>query len=447
MVLVIVGFSVIAFAYVQSITVREQAKLEFENVINFGGNIDKIAIQMLQARRSEKDFILRSNEKYLGKHANTMAAMLATVTDTQNYIVNEEHRQQLETLSKQMKAYQEGFLSLSSNMKASGLTPKTGLRGTLRGAVHNVEEVVNNADELKLTVSMLMMRRHEKDYLARKDKKYVEKMSKRNQEFNDLLKETNLKGNERKVLEDSMTVYQRDFVGLVANMNAAAEIQAAFRKNVHAMEDTLNAMRDTIPELLKVNKQRLDNESAMANTFFVSALVLITVLVFFALILLLRNILRQLGADPAEVQEVAELISAGDLTLDISTIDQKKCIGVYGAMLSMQKKLVDLEVENLAQSEEIASIKANNQMLSDELTRIKEVAGGALNLNEQNHNLIEKNQMLQNDADLLRAENERLTDNTKVEWFLNGVFAVGFGVFLAIFIPRLAPRKSHSEWN
>lgn len=113
----------------------------------------------------------------------------------------------------------------------------------------------------------------------------------------------------------------------------------------------------------------------------------------------------------------------------------------------MQKKLVDLEVKNLAQSEEIASIKVTNQTLSDELTRIKEVAGGALNLNEQNHNLIEKNQMLQNDADLLRAENERLTDNTKVEWFLNGVFAVGFGVFLALFIPRLAPRKSHSEWN
>ena len=113
----------------------------------------------------------------------------------------------------------------------------------------------------------------------------------------------------------------------------------------------------------------------------------------------------------------------------------------------MQKKLVDLEVKNLAQSEEIASIKVTNQTLSDELTRIKEVAGGALNLNEQNHNLIEKNQMLQNDADLLRAENERLTDNTKVEWFLNGVFSVGFGVFLALFIPRLAPRKSHSEWN
>jgi SH3 domain protein len=113
----------------------------------------------------------------------------------------------------------------------------------------------------------------------------------------------------------------------------------------------------------------------------------------------------------------------------------------------IQKKLADLETKSLNQGEEIGALKVSNQTLSVELKRIREVAGGALNLNEQNHNLIEKNQMLQNDADLLRAENERLTDNTKVEWFLNGMFAVGFGVFIALFVPRLAPRKSHSEWN
>jgi len=317
---------------------------------------------MLQARRNEKDFILRSTEKYLGKHAKTTAGMLETVKDTRNYIVNEEHTQQLETLSEQMKAYQAGFLSLASNMKDSGLTPKTGLRGTLRGAVHDVEEVVKTVHELELTVSMLMMRRHEKDYLARKDKKYVEKMAKRSQEFTALLNATNLKGSEKNSLKDGMNSYQKDFMALVDNMNLAAEIQASFRKDVHAMEDTLNAMRDTIPELLKNNKQRLDGEAAMANTLFVSALVSIAVLVSLALMLLLRNILRQLGADPAEVQEVAELISAGDLTMDTSAIDQKKSIGVYGAMLSMQKKLVDVVQQIQANSEQISS--ASNQVSS-----------------------------------------------------------------------------------
>ena len=69
--------------------------------------------------------------------------------------------------------------------------------------------------------------------------------------------------------------------------------------------------------------------------------------------LLLRNILRQLGADPAEVQEVAELISAGDLTMDVSMIDQKRSVGVFGAMLSMQKKLVDVVQQIQANSEQI----------------------------------------------------------------------------------------------
>jgi len=361
-VLVIVGFVVIAFAYVQSISVREQAKLDFEKVVTFGEHIDKIAIQMLQARRNEKDFLLRSTEKYLGKHAKTTAGMLETVKNTQNYIVNEDHTKQLETLTGQMKAYQKGFLSLADNMKESGLTPKTGLRGTLRGAVHDVEEAVNKANELKLTISMLMMRRHEKDYLARVDKKYVVKMAKRSQEFSTLLMKTNLKENEKQLIKEGMALYQKDFTGLVENMDSAAGIQASFRKDVHAMEDTLNAMRDTIPELLENNKQRVDAETAMANTLFVSALVSIAVLVSLALLLLLRNILRQLGADPAEVQDMAELISAGDLTMDTSSIDQNKSIGVYGAMLSMQSKLVNVVQQIQANSEQISS--ASNQVSS-----------------------------------------------------------------------------------
>ena len=398
MILVIVGFSIIAFAYVQSITVREQATLEFENVINFGGNIDKIAIQMLQARRNEKDFILRSNEKYLGKHANTMAGMLKTVNDTQNYIVNEEHMQQLETLSGQMKAYQKGFESLASNMKESGLTPKTGLRGTLRGAVHAVEEDISEAHELKLTVSMLMMRRHEKDYLARKDKKYVDKMTKRNQEFNALLQTTNLEVSEKNLIKKDMDLYQKDFIDLVKNMDEAAEIQASFRKDVHAMEDTLHAMRDTIPDLLKNNKLRLDAEATMANTLFVSALLTIAILVSLALILLLRNILRQLGADPSEVQNVAELISAGDLTMDTSSIDQKRSIGVYGAMLSMQEKLVNVVQQIQANSEQISSASSQvsttasslSEAASEQAASVEQVSssieemGASINQNSEN---------------------------------------------------------------
>jgi len=285
-VLVVIGFVIIALAYIASINLRDTAKGEFENVLKFGEKIDQISIQMLQARRSEKDFILRSNEKYLGKHEKVIRQTLDTVSEIENLLVNDEQQTQLTTLRTQINAYQKGFLGLAQNMKETGLTPKTGLRGSLREAVHNVEQIVNDASQLKLSVSMLMMRRHEKDYLARKDDKYAGKMIEEGKKFNALLKGKGLKPKERKLLQEGIKVYQDDFALLVENASEASVIQQAFRNDVHAMEDTLGEMRAVVPDMLVENKAQFESEAAIANMMFVTALISIAVIVAAILLLL-----------------------------------------------------------------------------------------------------------------------------------------------------------------
>ena len=357
-VLVVIGFVIIALAYIASINLRDTAKGEFENVLKFGEKIDQISIQMLQARRSEKDFILRSNEKYLGKHEKVIRQTLDTVSEIENLLVNDEQQTQLTTLRTQINAYQKGFLGLAQNMKETGLTPKTGLRGSLREAVHNVEQIVNDASQLKLSVSMLMMRRHEKDYLARKDDKYAGKMIEEGKKFNALLKGKGLKPKERKLLQEGIKVYQDDFALLVENASEASVIQQAFRNDVHAMEDTLGEMRAVIPDMLVANKAQFESEASIANMMFVTALVTIAVVVAVILLLLLRNILRQLGADPSDVQAIAELISSGDLSTDLSGVISKNTTGVYGAMIMMQQKLVEVVQQIQANSDQISSAAA-----------------------------------------------------------------------------------------
>jgi len=357
-VLIILGFLVIFMAYVKSVNVRDHAKAEFENVLEFGENIDKISIQMLQARRSEKDFILRSKEKYIEKHSKVITQLLETIHDTENYLTDDSERENIVSLVGQVQAYQKGFLSLVNNMEESGLTPKTGFRGSLRKSVHDVEELVKNANALKLTVSMLMMRRHEKDFLARKDKKYVEKMAARNEGFNALLNDQRMDDQQRHKIKLGMDAYQAGFANLVTNMIEAVGIQAAFRKDVHAMEDTLAEMRAVLPDVLAENKQHFESEAATANALFVSSLITIAVLVALVLLFLLRNILRQLGADPSQVQEVAEQISAGDLTADLTQGSKNEHIGVYGAMINMQQKLIEVVQQIQENSEQISSASA-----------------------------------------------------------------------------------------
>jgi SH3 domain protein len=54
--------------------------------------------------------------------------------------------------------------------------------------------------------------------------------------------------------------------------------------------------------------------------------------------------------------------------------------------------------------------------------------------------------MLKNEIDVLTADNDRLKDKSDIEWFMNGVGAVGFGVLLALIIPRLKFKKRKSDW-
>ena len=265
--LVAIGFAVIALVYIKSINVRDIAKSEFESVLKFGELIDEISIQMLQARRNEKDFILRKNEKYIAKHQAVMKQMFETSNETAKHISGDEQQKNLTVLGEEMAAYEAGFNQLVNNTKASGFTPKTGLQGSLRGAVHDVEDIVGKANELKLTVSMLMMRRHEKDFLARKDTKYVDKMTKEAKNFNVLLDSDQLSAKQRADLQAGMEKYQADFALLADNMKSAKAIQASFRKDVHAMEDTLGEMRSVVPEMLAANKQTFESEAALANTF------------------------------------------------------------------------------------------------------------------------------------------------------------------------------------
>lgn len=71
------------------------------------------------------------------------------------------------------------FLKLHLNYRKLGFTPEEGLQGELRNAVHALEDTTKRLSALPLQVDILMLRRHEKDYMLRGDKKYVDQLAQR----------------------------------------------------------------------------------------------------------------------------------------------------------------------------------------------------------------------------------------------------------------------------
>src|SRR5205085_1956592 len=68
--------------------------------------------------------------------------------------------------------YATSFLKMVELQHGLGLTPDTGLEGTLRTSVHQIEESLAALKDYRLDALMLTMRRDEKDFLLRHDVQY-----------------------------------------------------------------------------------------------------------------------------------------------------------------------------------------------------------------------------------------------------------------------------------
>ncbi|ROS04756.1 SH3 domain protein [Sinobacterium caligoides] len=122
------------------------------------------------------------------------------------------------------------------------------------------------------------------------------------------------------------------------------------------------------------------------------------------------------------------------------------------AMLSqdagpMLKKMKATETKNQELQAKNLQLTSENKQISAEIKAIKIASANAIGLSNSNKTLGESNQMLKNEIDVLTADNERLKDKSDLEWFINGAGTVGFGVLLALIIPRLIPKKRRSDWN
>lgn len=73
--------------------------------------------------------------------------------------------------------YKNSFKAYTDIMIKRGLNENLGVEGDFRNSVHNIEKIVKQINNDKLHILMLEARRREKDYIMRKDKKYIELVS------------------------------------------------------------------------------------------------------------------------------------------------------------------------------------------------------------------------------------------------------------------------------
>ncbi len=146
-----------------------------------------VEIGVLQMRQHEKEFLIRKDTSDVEQYETYASGVLEALDHMKALPVATELQQEIETIEQGVVAHMGQFRAVVGSYQQLGLDENQGLQGSVRSAVHAVEEKLKEADVPELTVKVLMMRRHEKDFMLRNAEKYIARIDERRAEFDALL--------------------------------------------------------------------------------------------------------------------------------------------------------------------------------------------------------------------------------------------------------------------
>lgn len=207
---------------------------------------------MLLLRRHEKDFLARLDLKYVEEFRNDHNTVVAKLGELSTHMVEYDIDKEIAgRVAAILNDYKTTFFALVAVQQTIGLNEKEGLYGSLRKAVHNVENTLNALNDDRLSRMMLTLRRNEKDFMLREDLKYRDKLEGNLAKMRDAVKASGYSIEAKEAINGQLDIYERDFKALVAGyvkkgLSSKEGLRGKMRETVHQTETSLDQVIDTI---------------------------------------------------------------------------------------------------------------------------------------------------------------------------------------------------------
>lgn len=262
-------------------------------------NVEIAALErdVLVLRRHEKDFLMRKDVSYQDKFNKTMQELNQGLNSLEHDLTAHDiDTGSLKIFRQQTALYQQKFESLVKTAQQVGLDPQSGLYGALRVAAHQLEAEFKQVNNDTLLVSLLQLRRAEKDFMLRADLKYLDSFNAEFGRFKSLLAGQNAS----EALQRAADSYAEAYRNLVAGSQTMGlkhdqGIMGEMRKAVHETETSLKAMTDKANAALE---QASSAARYLAFTLFFVVLAIVIVLVLLtsrSILQPIQNVCRTIG--------------------------------------------------------------------------------------------------------------------------------------------------------
>ncbi|KAA3618612.1 MAG: HAMP domain-containing protein [Calditrichaeota bacterium] len=198
-----------------------------------------------------------------------------TVNSLEEHIIEFSREQDIREINSLTATFSSIFLEIAEITKKQGIDHDSGIEGELRAAIQESERLIKNLDQDKWLVSLLTLRRSEKDYFLRNDQKYVTQWNTNFTALRKMIVDSDSAANETRAISAALDRYQENFSQWVALNKKAEKLTSEFSGIADKIQSAISIL--TIKTQASAHTQMF-----IARAVFAAALLISIFIVYLA---------------------------------------------------------------------------------------------------------------------------------------------------------------------
>ena len=317
----------------------------------------------LQMRRHEKSFFLRRAEEDATNYEKAVKSAQVTAEKIKAKTAGTQLADEAENIIKSIEASYAQFQKVAALYRDAGLDETKGLQGKLRSAVQEAEKILDGFSNDTLLAKMLMLRRHEKDFIMRGKAKYVERFDKRRAEFSSLIRASGLPAYSVEKMETLMDTYKTAFHAYADTVLATAVEQKIFSEVFDKLEPEILAIYEKAVSLRDENVANANSIRSITEYAMIAGIIILTLFSAALSYVIGLSISKPLNG----LSDSMSNLATGDLTQPIPYRDAGHEIGNMATAVQVFKDNETARIEMQAQNDREQQARAARQKKIEEL--------------------------------------------------------------------------------
>jgi methyl-accepting chemotaxis protein len=367
----LIGAMIVAIMAVVGLSVESIHQLQ--DINHMGDLTNRLMEDLLLMRKNQKDFVIRKDPVYGEEHRKATQRAAAALTEAKALYARyagDQLTPAADSVDALLKQTQQQFDGIVDTYVAVGLKEDAGLEGSLRASVHQAERSLEGERDT-IIKDVLTLRRNEKDFMLRRNEKYVDAFEKN---FTILQGDMGLVTEGKRVaVSDDLDSYHKNFLALVGGYKKIGlgiddGLLGQLRATALTTETRIGELR------VKVDEIRID-KAAQAQRQLLGLAVGIALVSLIAALLITKEIVGPVGALTATTR----MLASGQTGIVVSGTERADEIGPLAQALEQWRiSLIEAESRRQRDREDLAVREARHQRIADATHRFDSTVGGLL---------------------------------------------------------------------